>query len=226
MDSLADLFHSHTCASLEARMEENPRQPTSIQGQDQSLFITKDKQHEDALHYRLFIDTFCSSLSNLHQIHQLLLSAESVDRLEIRLNNNGGSVSEGLRLMHVMENQFADRTTVVIEADALSMAAIVFAHGDQRVIHPKSHLMFHNYFTFAIGKGGEIIDRVKMSEEERNRIYKPILEKGYLSEDEYERMLDGKDIWLTSDQMIDRGLATHVMVRGEMVPVSDYQKDE
>lgn len=221
MTTAAAAFQSHLSSSLEDAVK-NPREPMSVPGPTQSLYITADKAEPHKRRYRLFIDAFKSSDAITHHIHQLLLCAEVCDTLEIRLNNHGGSVSEGLRLIHVMENTFSGRTTVVLECNALSMGAMVFAKGDTRVIHPASRLMFHNYSSGVIGKGGEMADRVEAEDGNRDEIYKDVLAQGYLTQDEYQRMLDGKDIWLDAHDMCERGLATHVLVRGEYLPAKDY----
>lgn len=218
----AQAFQDHLTASLEADQPQDPRNPTSIHGQQQSLFIQADKKQPHKRHYRLFVDSFGASDATTHHIHQLLLNAESSDTLEIRLNNHGGSVAEGLRLIHVMENQFSGRSTVVLECNALSMAAMVFAKGDVRIIHPNSRIMFHNYLSGVFGKGGEITDRVEAENTNRDRLYKEVVAAGYLSEDEYTRMLDGKDIWLDAEQICERGLATHVLIKGERIPAEDF----
>lgn len=209
--------------SLEDDQIKDSRDPKSILGLSQSLFITADAKNPARRKYRLFIDAFHGDGDNVtHQIHNCLLDAHTTDTLEIRLNNNGGSVSEGLRLLHVMNNQFIGRSSVVLECNALSMAAMIFCKGTQRVIHPLSRMMFHNYFSAVRGKGGELEDNINQENSTRDKLYKEVLANGWLLEDEYTRMLDGKDIWLEFDDLVSRGIATHVMDEGDRVPVDKY----
>lgn len=224
MTTAAQAFLQHRLSLESVSLEDDtPDSPSVILGTDQSLFITKDSKDRTRRKFRLFIDTFKSNAGNItHQIHNALLDARHTDTLEIRLNNNGGSVSEGLRLINVMDNQFSNRTTVVLEHNALSMAAMVFCRGTERVIHPESRLMFHNYATGIMGKGGEINDRVVAEDVSRDKMYNDILKKEWLTQDEYKSMLDGKDIWLEFDDLIKRGIATHVMDDGDCVPVDEY----
>lgn len=209
--------------SLEDDQVDTSRSPKSILGLTQSLFITADAASPDKRKYRLFIDAFKGGGGSVtHQIHNCLLDSQPRDTLEIRLNNNGGSVSEGIRLLHAMCNQFHGRTTVVLECNALSMAAMVFVKGDVRVIHPMSRLMFHNYSFMAAGKGGELEDTIDQENSTRDKLYQEVLANGWLTQDEYDRMLDGKDIWLEFDDLVSRGIATHVMDQGDRVPVDKY----
>lgn len=222
MTTAADAFRQHRYDEVSLENMTIPRDPKVISGEDQSMFITADKQHPDRRKYRLFVDSFGSSNSTTHQIHHCLLDAQASDTLEIRLNNYGGAVSEGLRLIHVMENQFHGRSTVILECNALSMAAMVFCKGDTRVIHPSSRLMFHNYSSGMMGKGGEMSDRIDAENATRDRLYKEVLDKNWITEEEYARMLDGKDIWLEFDDLVERGIATHVMDEGDCVPIDKY----
>ena len=41
---------------------------------------------------------------------------------------------------------------------------------------------------------------------------------------EYERMKDGKDIWLNATEMCKRGIATHVMFGGQLITAEDFLK--
>ena len=201
----------------------DPRAPRVILGREQSLFVTQDKKNPGKRCYRLFIDKFIGGeAGTMHQIHNCLLDAQAPDTLEVRLNNYGGVVSEGVRLIHVMENSFHERTTTVLECNAMSMAAVVFVKGTIRVVHPLSRLMFHNYSSGVIGKGGEISDVVDQENSTRDKLYEEILAKGWLTQEEYRRMLDGKDIYLEFEDLVERGIATHVMDKGDCVPVDEY----
>jgi ATP-dependent protease ClpP protease subunit len=228
MTTAADALRRHRLdeelrPSLEDDNPKGSRDPKAVLGLSQSLFITADGQNPSRRKYRLFIDAFQSDGDSVtHQIHNCLLDAQTTDTLEIRLNNNGGSVSEGMRLLHVMSNQFNGRSTVVLECNALSMAAMIFCNGAQRVIHPLSRLMFHNYSSLAVGKGGELEDSIVQENSTRDKLYQEVLANGWLTQDEYTRMLDGKDIWLEFDELISRGIATHVMDEGDRVPVDQY----
>lgn len=223
MTSLAQVFLNHRLSEESVSLEDDAPTGDVILGTNQSLFITKDPKDESRRRFRMFIDTFSGTPGPItHQIHNRLLDANYADTLEIRLNNNGGSVAEGLRLINVMDNQFFNRSCVVLEHNALSMAAMVFCKGTERVVYPASRLMFHNYFTVVGGKGGELNDRVGTDDLSRDKMYDHILEKGWMTQDEYKSMLDGKDIWVEFDDLISRGIATHVMDDGDCVPAEEY----
>jgi hypothetical protein len=63
--------------------------------------------------------------------------------------------------------------------------------------------MFHNYSGGVFGKGGEQYDQIQYerawSEKFMNEVY-----KDFLTTDEIKSMLDNKDIWMTSEQVLER----------------------
>jgi len=51
-----------------------------------------------------------------------------------------------------------------------------------------------------------------------------IVKQGFLSKDEFEQMLIGKDYWMDSRELCKRGIATHVILEGEEITAKEYLK--
>lgn len=213
MSDLTNLFNEANSEDLGLEQFE------PVLSEDTSLFYL---DRVDAPLYRLFMEDFIPGRPGIHKVHNHLLEAPSNAQLELRISSNGGSVDEGARLISLMENHFPDRTVGYLESKGYSMGAILFSYCDTRIIYPTSNLMYHNYSAFLMGKGGEIKDRTENTQDRMASIMKPILDQGFITEDENQRMLDGKDIWLTADDLCQRGIATHVMVKGRIVSAADY----
>lgn len=193
-----------------------------ILGSDTSLFYL-DTGVEKI--YRFFLEDFVPSEGGkIHRVINELLNAAPDTTLEIRLSSNGGSTDEGSRLLSVMANHFPGRTVGVLETKGFSMGAMLFSYCDKRIIYPLSRLMYHNYASFLMGKGGELNDRLDHIEDIMETFFEPILEKGFITDEEYGRMKDGKDIWLNAADMCERGIATHVMQGGQLVTAEDFLK--
>ncbi len=193
-----------------------------ILGSDASLFYL-DTGVEKI--YRLFLEDFVPGEGGqIHRVFNELLNAAPDATLEIRMSSNGGSVDEGSRMLSVMANHFPERTVGVLETKGYSMGATLFSYCDKRIIYPLSRVMYHNYSSFLMGKGGELNDRLDHTEDIMETFFRPILEKGFLTDDEYERMKDGKDIWLNATEMCKRGIATHVMFGGQLITAEDFLK--
>jgi len=175
--------------------------------------------------FRVYIDDFMDEGPALHAVFDKLWSAGKNDELAFRINSSGGLINEGLQFFNLIENKFNGRTLTFLDTKAYSMGALLFCAGDTRVITPHSDLMFHDYSGGAVGKGGEIETRVQhTSKKIRDFFKRVILEKGFLTEEEFNQMVIGQDYWFDAEEMCKRGIATHVMVNGERIKAKKYLK--
>ena len=85
----------------------------------------------------------------------------------------------------------------------MSAATIIFLSADIFEISEHSMFMFHNYSGMILGKGGEMYDNIlherKWSEKLFTSIYKDFLTKA-----EVESILENKDIWMDSSEVLKR----------------------
>lgn len=166
-------------------------------------------------------DTFTNSFSKpVAQIHEFYLSGEitepedyiewfdiirnasAQDTIRIYINSGGGDLYTTLQFLRVMAETEAHIVTSV-EGACMSAATMIFLHGDQQEVTPHSLFMFHNYSAGVFGKGGEMYDQLqferKWSEHFMTEVY-----DGFLTKDEIQSMLNNKDIWMTSDEVVER----------------------
>jgi ATP-dependent protease ClpP protease subunit len=85
----------------------------------------------------------------------------------------------------------------------MSAATMIFLHGDEFEVTPHSLFMFHNYSAGVFGKGGEMFDQLQFerawSEKFLSEVY-----HDFLTPEEIQSMLNNKDIWMTSEQVMAR----------------------
>ncbi len=175
--------------------------------------------------YRMFIDVFAETERGLHEIFNVLWSAGDTDTLELRINSWGGFVKEGQNFFNIIRNKFNGRTTTILDSAGYSMGALLFCCGDTRIVMEQSDLMFHDYSGAAFGKGQEIESQVEHTKKHIRKFFKEvIIGKGFLTEKEFEEMLIGRDFWMDVPEMCQRGIATHVMVAGELIKAKKYLK--
>ena len=175
--------------------------------------------------YRIFIDDFMELKKGLHDIYNELWDANKNDKLELRVNSNGGMVNEGGQFYSIIKNKFNGRTTTILDNKGYSMGALVFCMGDKRVITERADLMFHDYSGGVIGKGGEIDARNKHVQVHIRDFFKEvILNQGFLTKKEYKNMLIGQDYWMGTKELCERGIATHVLYKGKEVKAKKYLK--
>ncbi len=197
-----------------------------VQPQDPVLkeFVATDEGEEYAAlrevvpkhkKFTLYIEEFGHQRNQLHKVLYELRKATEHDILELRINSDGGLISEGIILYNAMRELFNGRTVTFNDATGYSMGAMLFSLGDERVSYEDSSLMFHNYSTGYGGKGGELKSYVEYGDRHFDDFFrKKIVAKGFLTTEEYEDMRKGQDFWFDSAEMAKRGISTHVIVSG------------
>ncbi len=176
-------------------------------------------------HFTVYVGRFKEFKRGLHAVLNELRAASKDDVLELRINSSGGLVNEGKQFYNLLQEKFYGRSIAYIDNHAYSMGALMFCMAKKRVIYPYSDIMFHNYSAGFTGKGGEIRSRL----EHKDKIlvdffHSLIVSEGFLTDDEFESMLIGKDYWMGAKEMCERNIATHVVYKGEQVKAKKYLK--
>jgi ATP-dependent protease ClpP protease subunit len=129
-------------------------------------------------------------------------NASAVDTIRIYINSPGGDLYTTLQFLRVMSDTEATVVTSV-EGACMSAATMIFLHGHMQEVTPHSLFMFHNYSAGTFGKGGEMYDQLqferKWSENFMTEVY-----ADFLTEEEIQSMLNNKDIWMDSEEVVKR----------------------
>lgn len=134
-------------------------------------------------------------------------NAGSNDEIRIYINSSGGDLYTALQFLRVFKETQA-HVTCSIEGACMSAATMIFLHADSWEVTPHSLIMMHNYSGGMFGKGGELYDQLQFerawSEEFMREVY-----SDFLTSEEITSILQNKDIWMTSTEVINRleGLA-------------------
>jgi ATP-dependent protease ClpP protease subunit len=70
-------------------------------------------------------------------------------------------------------------------------------------ISDNSMFMFHNYSGGVIGKGGEMYDNIMHERQWSEQLLRDVYDN-FLEEDEIQQILDNRDIWMDSDEVVKR----------------------
>jgi ATP-dependent protease ClpP protease subunit len=129
-------------------------------------------------------------------------NARSNDSIKIYINSCGGDLYTALQFLRVM-GECEGTITTSVEGACMSAATMIFLSGHEFEVTPHSLFMFHNYSAGVFGKGGEMYDQLQFerawSENFLSEVY-----RNFLTELEIQSMLHNKDIWLTSEEVIER----------------------
>ncbi len=215
------------------------KKPNEITSENHTLFVKQVPEFRRTLDrhkniveikpkhkiYTIYIERFKELKRGLHSVLNELRTAGSDDRLDIRINSGGGFVNEGKQFYNLMNEKFHNRATTYLDNHGYSMGALLFCMAGKRVIYPYSDLMFHNYSFGVGGKGGEIVSRVKHTDKHiKSFFHEIIVQKGFLSDDEFEDMIIGQDFWMGAEELCERKIATHVVYKGTEVKAKKYLK--
>ena len=176
--------------------------------------------------YRIYIGRFFELKKGLHSVFNELREAKEHDYMEFMINSGGGFVHEGMQFYNIIQEKFNGRTVAYLDNRGYSMGALLFCMADKRVVYPYSDLMFHTYSHGSHGKGGEVKSHVKHTSAKLEQFfYDLIVKKGFLSEDEFKKMIIGQDYWMDAKELCKRDIATHVIIAGKELTAKQYLKE-
>lgn len=152
-------------------------------------------------HYYLTGEIEDESDKYIDMMHTMM-TAEPHDKIFLHINTPGGDLNSTVAIIAAMKASDAEITTI-IEGEACSGGTFIFLAGDNYIVNDYSAFLIHNYTHGPYGKGAEVANRVKFSEDH----YKELCEgyyTGFLTDDELEQVLDDKDFWMTSKEIKER----------------------
>jgi len=170
--------------------------------------------------YKLFIGDFMDdTIHNWNQIKHELMNSSYNDILEVHISSYGGYTKEGIEFFNIVNTRFKQSTVYLNYG--FSMGANAFLYFDDRVVYENSEIMFHNWSGGFGGKAADIEDQYKHTKKHLNRFFEKTL-KPYFSKKEIKKILKGKEKWLDSYEMLERGIANGIIKDGEYYTREQY----
>lgn len=132
--------------------------------------------------------------------------AEMSGDIRVRLNSPGGFAGEGIAIHNSLRAHDGQVTTVV-DGQALSAGAIIFAAGDERLVSTGALTMIHSSAGATVGtardhaKSQEVLNKF---DDAQARIFAKATKK---RPDAMRRMLDA-ETWMSADEAVAKGFAT------------------
>lgn len=145
------------------------------------------------------------------------------DAIYIHLNTPGGRLDTGVQLINAMQSTQA-HVVCAIEGSIASLGTMIFLAADEWIVHDFSMMMFHNYSGGVFGKGHEQIAALNATtswvDDLMSQLYIP-----FMSEDEWERIRRGEDLYFQADEIRER-LATMVEIMEEEKRLAEEAEKE
>lgn len=150
----------------------------------------------------------------------VLRTAGETDTIFVYINSEGGAIRMALQIANAMLSSEAKIITS-IDGEASSAASIIFLAGEEYIINPNCTFMIHNYSSVIGGKGHELVSQLHHTGATVEKMMRFFYGK-ILSEEEFEDVCKGRDVWMDSDELTRRLQENQVMpeVIDEVEPVA------
>jgi ATP-dependent protease ClpP protease subunit len=161
-------------------------------------FVSSQTQH----HYTVPIDCSFKEPAYYRGVIQMLMNSGEQDVVAFLVNSPGGQLSGLLSLREGLN--MTEAHTVALLVGSVSSAASMFAlHCDEVYVGENSTMLCHNVSYGTGGKGSDVLAHVKHISSTANKLLRRTY-KNFLSEQEINDMIDGKEIYLESDEIVER----------------------
>lgn len=138
---------------------------------------------------------------------------ESIEHINVYINSYGGEVAEGLAIYNALKRHKAKVTTYV-DGFACSIASVIFAAGDERIMSDTSLLMIHNAWTWASGNANELRKQAEDLEKITQASINAYMSIVNITEEKLKEMMDN-ETWLNGEEAVEMGFATKLIETGE-----------
>lgn len=134
---------------------------------------------------------------------------ESIEQINVYINSYGGEVAEGLAIYNALKRHKAKVTTIV-DGFACSIASVIFAAGDERVMSNTSLLMIHNAWSWAAGDSNDFKKEAEDLEKITEASVNAYMEIVNITKEELKEMMD-EETWLSGEEALEMGFASQLV---------------
>ncbi len=171
---------------------------------------------------KLFFGDFEEDTSMTHDmIHRLQKESGPNNILEIHISSHGGSVDELIEYFDLIKSMYSNVSSYLTKG--YSAGAIAFLCGNQRIVYEASTWMIHSYSAGVYGKRDDMLKQIEHSDRRVQKFNDKVL-KPFFSKKELKLMAQGQDFWLDANELLQRGIATHIIIDGEVLSSKEYFK--
>jgi ATP-dependent protease ClpP protease subunit len=148
---------------------------------------------------------------------EVLNTASENDAVYIHLSTPGGSIEAADTFIDAMRN-CEGRVVVKASGGCHSAGTIILINSDEFILSENFHALLHNGSTGSGGKFSDWKAEVRHTEKYMESILRKTYE-GFLTAEEIEQLIEGRDFWLDAQQFCERYENRNEMIRGKMAEV-------
>jgi len=188
---------------------ELPKSPTRIWDLAVPIVIDKDERN-----IKIYIRDTIDEPYNYNEMCYLLATAREGTVVDLYLNTPGGIIDTAFMLADAIK---ASKAKVVghLAGTVASAGTIIAMVCDEIEVAPHLSFMIHNYSGGMQGKGNELKARQQFVDAQLNDAFKTFY-SGFLTEDEMDRVIEGTDLWMGTDEVAERWNKRVSYMKGEV----------
>lgn len=152
--------------------------------------------------FDIILDDYIREPSYYRQAFHVLRTAQKGDRVNLIINNGGGSVNSAIMFINLIEETEAE-VLAVLEGETHSAASMIAlsAHGVH--VKPFASMMIHNATFGTFNTVQNVIDHVNFTSTQTEKLIRKVY-KSFLTEPEIEEVIRNREIWLTGEEIGER----------------------
>jgi len=132
-----------------------------------------------------------------------ITNASPNDNIVLKINSPGGYLNILNAFLTAIEFSQANSIVAEIIGEACSAAAILALACDDIYVGYNAVMLIHTIRSGHYGKVEDVRNHLEITKVQQNRIVKKYY-SGFLTDDEIDDVLLGKELWLTADEIIER----------------------
>jgi len=143
----------------------------------------------------------------------LLDTATKDTVVDIYLNTPGGIIDSAFMIANSISN-CKGKVVGHLSGTVASAGTLISMACDELKLTPHLSFMIHNYSGGMAGKGHEMKARQKFTDDHLNEAFKSFY-SGFLSEDEMDKVIEGTDLWMSTEEVTERWDNRLTYLKGE-----------
>jgi len=152
-----------------------------------------------------YIGEYWEGVSSGQIVRELKEAEAKYEKIEVRINSNGGEVFAGIAIFNAFRNSKAN-IQIFVDGIAASMASVIALCGKPVQMSKYARLMLHSASGGSFGTKDDLKETIKLIESLENTLSEMYAEKtGKTTEEIKSAYFDGKDHWLTADEAMTLG---------------------
>ena len=148
-------------------------------------------------------------------VSELMALQAQYDKIDVRINSNGGDVFSGIAIYNALRTSKAD-ITIYVDGVAASIAGIIALCGKPLYMSPYAKLMLHAVSGGTWGNASALRQTASMMETLQGDLARMIAHRcGMEAKEVTARYFDEKDHWISADEAVSMKLADGLYDMGE-----------